>query len=111
MGRTSRLLALVLLALQAMLWIGGPIVDGRQEASSARTPMHVEELGGSKCPKVHSHLDCLICRTLSDGAVTATPGGLLPVVEVASGVLCGRATAIAIPSTVGSLGSRAPPRA
>jgi hypothetical protein len=109
---TTRVLAVVLLALQAMLWIGGPLVDGANEASSARTQTHVEELGGTKCPRVHSHLDCLICRTLGEGVVTSTPQTLLPSSEKNTGVgFCETSSSLAFRARFGAIGSRAPPRA
>lgn len=110
-ARWSRAIAVVLLALQAMVWIGGPIIDGSHEASSARTQTHVEELGGTKCPKVHSHLACLICRTLGEGVVTSAPENLLPSAESAGVAPCETETLLDSRVRFGALGSRAPPRA
>ena len=110
-GKFSRAAAVVLLALQAMLWIGGPIVDGKLEASSGRTTAHVEELGGTKCPRVHSHIDCLICRTLVEGVVISAPGTILPSTKTEGVAFLETAARLAFVASVGSLGSRAPPRA
>lgn len=110
-GRLSRVFAVLLLALQAMLWIGAPIVDGSNEASSARTQAHVEELGGTTCPRVHSHLDCLICRTLGAGVVTSTSGALLTGTESSGVAFCETSTLRTHAVRAGALGSRAPPRA
>lgn len=110
-GGFSHGLAIVLLALQALLWSGGPIIDGKYEASSARTQVHVEELGGTKCAPVHSHLDCLVCRTLSEGAVTSAPQTLLPSNERTGAAFCETSTLETIGTRSGVLGSRAPPRA
>ncbi|MFN8571046.1 MAG: hypothetical protein U0132_03245 [Gemmatimonadaceae bacterium] len=110
-GRIPRARALVLLALQAMLWIAGPIVDGIQDASSARTQVHVELLGGTKCTPVHSALDCLICRTLGQGA-EVPPAQQLITNRKTDGVACRHTTTQRlVGARSGALGSRAPPSA
>ncbi|MBV6522820.1 MAG: hypothetical protein MNPFHGCM_02970 [Gemmatimonadaceae bacterium] len=101
--------AVFLLALQALLWIGGPIVDGRNEAASAGTQTHVEELGGTKCPRAHSHLDCLICRTLAEGVILSASVALLPV-GLADDVALYRTAVLPTRADIaGVLGPRAPP--
>jgi hypothetical protein len=107
----SRALAVVLLGLQALLWGGGSIAEARTAAESFLRYSHIEDQASTACPPLHSHLDCLICRTFSSGATSgsapslvaiATDGDERPsVVDVASGHH-GRS---------GSLGSRAPPSA
>ncbi len=106
-----RVLSVVLLVFQAMLWIGGPIADATSEASSARVQVHIEELGGTKCPRIHSHLDCLICRALGEGVVTSTPETLLPSSESSIVAFCDTSASLAVRARFGALRSRAPPRA
>lgn len=111
MRRIPRTWAAVLLALQALLWVAGPLIDGAVEASSARTQAHVEELGGTKCPPVHSALDCLICRTLSQGAVMPSADAVGSPSR-ANGPALGETSACLVEGVrSGGLGSRAPPSA
>lgn len=108
-SRVPRPLAVILFALQALLWSGGSIADARGAAESLSRYAHVEDQSTTACPPIHSHLDCLICRTFAAGAITSRSRELVP-----------RATrAVSMPnaSTVGTrgegctgpLGSRAPP--
>lgn len=73
-----RLLAAVLLGLQALLWGAGSTVEARAAAESLTRVAHVEDESSTTCPPIHSHLDCLICRTLSGGATGGTAPELLP---------------------------------
>lgn len=107
--RFPRALAIALLGFQALLWGGGSIIEARAAAESLARISHVEDLGTSTCPPFHSHLECLICRTLSGGAGGASAPALVPtalgaidhpvtvVRQVTDGGLCG------------TVGSRAPP--
>jgi hypothetical protein len=109
--RLPRALALVLLGLQAFLWGGGSIAEARTAAESLLRHSHIEDQGSTACPPIHSHLDCLICRTFSGGATGGSVPSLIAIdtdvddcpslVDVARGHH-GR---------FGSLGSRAPPSA
>jgi hypothetical protein len=101
--------AVVVLALQALLWMAGPTIEARAEARSAGAAAHVEEPGASKCPPIHSHLDCQVCRTLRSGA-TPSPSVALP--SANTGVVRGTAPSPSTAphaTTAGPLGSRAPP--
>jgi hypothetical protein len=82
-SRIPRALAVLLLGLQALLWGGGSIIEARAAAESLSRNTHVEDENTSTCPPIHSHLDCLICRTFASGALAARPRDLL---LVASGV-------------------------
>jgi hypothetical protein len=104
-----RALAVVLLALQAFLWGGGSIAEARSAAEALSRYSHVEDQGNTACPPIHSHLDCLICRTLHGGAAggasstlftRAASGADRPVLEAVVAVQRGLA---------GTLGSRGPP--
>ena len=67
-SRFPRSLVVVLLALQALVWGGGSIIEARAAAESFGRYSHVEDESTTACPPIHSHLDCLICRTLNGGA-------------------------------------------
>ena len=108
-SRIPRTLAAILLGLQALLWGGGSIVEARAAAESLSRYAHVEDQSTTACPPIHSHLDCLICRTFASGAITSRSRELLfspthafampPAATVGShGDVC-----------AGPLGSRAPP--
>lgn len=104
-----RTLVVVLLALQALLWGGGSILEARSAAESLTRYTHVEDQDARACPPLHSHFDCVICRTFASGALAVKPRDLLPAT--------GHGDAIASSSVVrrsgedgrGPLGSRAPP--
>lgn len=103
--------AIVVLFLQALLWMAGPTIEARAEAASAGATAHVEDIGSKRCPPIHSHLDCQICRTLRAGAPSATavafPCATLraPQGVARSDDAGGRA------GFSGAIGSRAPPTA
>ena len=108
-SRIPRSLVVVLLALQALVWGGGSIIEAKAAAESLTRYSHVEDQGTTACPPIHSHLDCLICRTFSSGAITARSRELVP---PAASVF-----SMPLVATVGSrgdgcagpMGSRAPP--
>jgi hypothetical protein len=101
----------MVLALQAVVWIGGPILEAKPSAAGLAAAAHVESEGGSNCTRIHSHLDCLTCRAFSDGALAGSPpeapvcnaGELAPAVVVADSPHARGLT--------GPFGPRAPPRA
>lgn len=109
--RFSRVMATVLLGLQALLWGGGSIIEARTAAESLSRYSHVEDLGNTACPPLHSHLDCLICRTFNGGAT----GGSAPSFIAINADVSERPSLVdeaPIPfGCSGSLGSRAPPTA
>jgi hypothetical protein len=101
----------VLLGLQALLWGGGSTVEARAAAESLTRVAHVEDESTTACPPLHSHLDCLICRTLSGGATSGTAHALVPAsggpgARPVSSDSCATDTGRYVP-----LGSRAPPSA
>jgi hypothetical protein len=102
--------SVVLLLLQVLLWMAGPTIEARAEARAAGATAHVEALGGSKCPPIHSHLDCQICRTLRTGFTPA----LAPALPISRGSAIARdgtsADVVTETTWCGPLGSRAPPR-
>lgn len=109
--RLSRVLAMVLLGLQAVLWGGGPIGEARTAAESLSRYSHIEDQGSTTCPPLHSHLDCLICRTFSSGA---TSGAAPSFIAIDSGVDVRPSLVDIAPGRLGrsgALGSRAPPSA
>jgi hypothetical protein len=101
--------SVVVLLLQVLLWMAGPTIEARAEARAVGATAHVEALGGSKCPPIHSHLDCQICRTLRTGFTVA----VAPALPTSSGnaIAWDRTSADVVPETTprGPLGSRAPP--
>lgn len=109
--RAARLFATVLLGFQAFLWGGGSVVEAKAAAESLLRYSHVEDQGTTACPPIHSHLDCLICRTLSGSA----PGNPAPTLfadaylEVTSAVA--NDIRPADRGLAGTLGSRGPPGA
>ena len=110
-SRVPRALAILLLGFQALLWGGGSIVEGRAAAESLAIYTHFEDEGNTTCPPIHSHLDCLICRTFASGALASRPRDLLPLASGIAGPVDGAFTGRRSAGSHGPLGSRAPPRA
>jgi hypothetical protein len=108
--RVPRALAVVLLAFQALLWGGGTIVEAQAAAESLTQRPHVEDQGRTGCPPIHSHINCLICRTLSGGSTGATPATLMWV-DGSPGVESWRLDGVTLldRGLHGTLGSRGPP--
>ena len=98
-----------MLLLQALLWMAGPTIEARAEARAVGATAHVENVGENRCPPIHSHLECQICRTLRTSAPPA-PGVALPHgrQRTTPGV-SGIADAYVRPAGAGAIGSRAPP--
>ena len=107
--RLPRALAIVLLGFQTLLWGGGSILEARAAAESLTRYAHVEDQGTTSCPPIHSHLDCLICRTFASGAVAARPRDLLPPAIGGSWVPSAVVVGTSGDGCFGPLGSRAPP--
>ena len=109
-GRVPRGFAAILLGLQFLLWGGGSTLEAKAAAESLSRYTHVEE-EGAKCPPIHSHLDCVICRTLTGGATS----GSAPALAHIDSRRADRPVAIVeTPFDQGRfspLGSRAPPAA
>ena len=108
---SSRLVATILFALQVLVWGGGSVLEARAAAESLTRLAHVEDTGNPTCPPIHSHLDCLVCRTFSGGAATGSAPSLAYLGDSAD---C-RPQSVVIDgsdrASGGPLGSRAPPRA
>lgn len=104
-----RTLVVVLLALQALLWGGGSILEARAAAESLTRYTHVEDSDTRACPPIHSHLDCVICRTFASGALPAKPRDLLTGISHHDGLAPAALVRIAGEARSGQLGSRAPP--
>ena len=107
--RVPRALAIVLLGLQALLWGGGSILEAQAAAESLTRYSHVEDQGTTACPPMHSHLDCLICRTFASGAIAMRSRDLLPPVIGVSWVPSAVVVGTSGDGCFGPLGSRAPP--
>ena len=106
-----RTLVVVLLALQALLWGGGSILEARSAAESLTRYTHVEDQDAQACPPIHSHLDCVICRTFASGALTAKARDFLPRSGQDEGLVSSAVVRITGEDGGGPLGSRAPPAA
>ena len=109
-GSIPRVLATVLLGFQALLWGGGSIIEARAAAESMSRHSHVEDQGTTNCPPMHSHLDCLICRTFASGAITSRVRQLLPLATRVTWMPEAPAIGPVGDGSNGQLGSRAPPR-
>jgi hypothetical protein len=99
----------MLLGFQALLWGGGSIIEAKAAAESLSRSSHIEDQDRTACPPLHSHLDCLICRTMSG---TGGPSSATTLVPVASHVTERPAVDVvghASRGWSGALGSRAPP--
>ena len=107
--RVPRSLVAVLLGLQALLWGGGSIIEARAAAESLSRYSHVEDQGTSTCPPMHSHLNCVVCRTFASGALTARQRELLPAAPQASLVPDAPGILVRSDRCAGQVGSRAPP--
>lgn len=101
----------MLLGLQALLWGGGSILEARAAAESLSRYSHVEDQGNTACPPIHSHLDCVICRTLNGGAASGSGPALPAVTADVSECPSLMVFALSDQGRFGSLGSRAPPSA
>lgn len=107
--KLPRALAMVLLGLQALLWGGGSIIEARAAAESLSRYSHVEDQGSTTCPPIHSHLDCLICRTLTGGAASGSAPSMVATIAGACERPVLGAFVVLDQGRIGSLGSRAPP--
>jgi hypothetical protein len=107
--RVPRALAIVLLGLQAFLWGGGSIAEARSAAESLSRYSHVEDQGTTACPPLHSHLDCVICRTLTGGASPSSSATLFTFIAVEADRGLPEITVPAERGVPGTLGSRGPP--
>jgi hypothetical protein len=109
--RFSRVLATVLLGLQAVLWGGGPIAEAASAAESLARYSHVEDQASKACPPLHRHVDCVVCRAFNAGA----SGGNAPSLNAIDTDVTERPSLVdAAPAQrarSGSVGSRAPPSA
>lgn len=106
---TWRRVAVVVLLLQALLWMAGPTIEARAEARAVGATAHVEDVSADRCPPIHSHLECQICRTLRGGAPSAPSVGL-PFRTLGATLGVASATDADVrPATRGAIGSRAPP--
>jgi hypothetical protein len=105
----ARTVVVVLLALQALLWGGGSILEARSAAESLFRYTHIEDQNDPACPPIHSHLDCVICRTFASGALTAKPRELVPVPGRDTSIDTSPVVHITGDCGSGPLGSRAPP--
>src|SRR5262245_33672264 len=76
--RVTRVLATILLGFQALLWGGGSIAEARSAAESLTRSTHVEDQSATGCLPIHSHLDCLICRTMSGGGSSGSAPSFVP---------------------------------
>jgi hypothetical protein len=107
--RRSRALAIALLGFQALLWGGGSIAEAKSAAESLTRYTHVEDQSTTACPPIHSHLDCLVCRTLNGGASGGTATALVPAVSGVSAQPVSAELEMADAILFGTLGSRGPP--
>jgi hypothetical protein len=104
-----RVLATLMLGFQAFLWGGGSIVEAHAAAESLTRNSHIEDQGATKCPPIHSHLDCVICRTMSGAGVGGSAPALVPIAtHNAERPVSDRVTPASVGFS-GPLGSRAPP--
>lgn len=107
----QRGLSVMLLVLQALVWGGGSILEAEAAAASLTQVTHVEDESSTACPPIHSHVDCLVCRTLTGGAAS----GSAPTVPTVA--QCGQSQPVSVVATAADagvpayLGSRAPPSA
>ena len=108
-SRVPRSLVVVLLVLQALVWGGGSVIEARAAAESFSRYSHVEDQSTTACPPIHSHLDCLICRTLTGGATGGSAPGMAALASASVGIAVSDAEVIGECGRPGTLGSRAPP--
>ena len=108
-AQITRVLASVLFGLQALLWGGGSIIEARAAAESLTRYSHVEDQGTTACPPIHSHLDCLVCRTMNGAGHAGSAPSLIPVTSRVAEYMASEAVTPANRGLSGPLGSRAPP--
>lgn len=109
-GRLPRALVVALLGLQFLIWGGGSIVEARAAAESLSRYSHIEDQA-AKCPPIHSHLDCIICRTLNGGAGGVSAPTLVAIASSHANRPVSLVDAPADRGLFSPLGSRAPPLA
>ena len=105
----TRVLATILLGFQALLWGGGSIIEAKAAAESLSRHSHIEDQGTTACPPIHSHLDCLICRTMSGTGGPASAPALVPIASHVAEQPALDVVGHASRGWSGALGSRAPP--
>ena len=105
----TRVLATILLGFQALLWGGGAIIAARAAAESLTRHSHIEDQGTTACPPIHSHLDCLVCRTMNGAGCAGSAPTLIPVASHDAEYTAPDAVTPASRGLSGPLGSRAPP--
>jgi hypothetical protein len=109
--RVTRALATVILGFQALLWGGGSIIEARAAAEALSRYSHFEDQGTTACLPIHSHLDCLICRTMSGGGTGGSAPSFIPMAAGVAETPVSQVVAPADRRFCGTLGSRAPPGA
>lgn len=85
------------------------MLEARSAAESLMRYTHVEDLDAQACPPIHSHLDCVICRTFASGALTVKSRDLFPGTSRDDDFAPSAVVRITGADGRGSLGSRAPP--
>jgi len=105
----TRVLATILLGFQAFLWGGGSIIEARAAAESLSRHSHIEDQGTTACPPIHSHLDCLICRTMSGAGGTGSAPALVPIASHVAERPASDVVVLVNRGLSGPPGSRAPP--
>lgn len=98
-----------MLALQALLWGGGQILEAKPAAAALMAVAHVEETGSKGCTPLHQHVDCLVCRTFQAGATSGTAPDL-PLLDEGLPSRPGTTLTVGLArAPAGGVGSRAPP--
>ena len=105
----ARVLATILLGFQAFLWGGGSIIEAKAAAESLSRHSHVEDQSTTACPPIHSHLDCLICRTMSGTGGTGSAPALIPTASQVAERPASDVVVLVKRGLSGPPGSRAPP--
>lgn len=74
----SRVLRLLVLALQLALWGAAPVADALLDRESERATIHIESHTQESCPPAHG-IDCALCHFLQLHAAPGAAGSPLPV--------------------------------
>ncbi len=98
-------LVLQLFALGAV-----PVAEAALEQESRQASSHVESEGSERCPLVHNHLVCQLCRSITEVGAAAPHVSLLDTDHVTFEAPSAAVSILPQRSRCLPLGSRAPPR-
>ncbi len=86
-----------------------PMAEAALEQESRQASSHVESEGSERCPLVHNHLVCQLCRSITEVGAAAPHVSLLDTDHIAFEAPSAAVSILRQRSRCLPLGSRAPP--